>query len=181
MLLFSRSGYNSTLRKAAPNRAPALMGRRSGRRPSEMNLGAASRSRSWICAYNAQLSVASANPQRPSPRRATPEEFRVAQPQVRPARAGHRQDQRQAGRRHQGHQAPREGRDAREARLRRSLPQPSCSTAMRSGPKSNEPGRGHHSQNIYIRRQLLKDSTGIEHARAAWQVELDNHAPSIGR
>lgn len=30
-------------------------------------------------------------------------------------------------------------------------------------------------------RQLLEERSGIEHARAAWQVELDTHAPSGAR
>ena len=30
-------------------------------------------------------------------------------------------------------------------------------------------------------RQLLEDRSGIEHARAAWHVELDTHAPSSDR
>jgi AcrR family transcriptional regulator len=30
-------------------------------------------------------------------------------------------------------------------------------------------------------RQLLEDPSGIEHARAAWHVELDTHAPSSNR
>jgi AcrR family transcriptional regulator len=30
-------------------------------------------------------------------------------------------------------------------------------------------------------RQLLDDSSGIEHARASWQAELDSHTPSTSR